>query len=82
MRGGIAAFRVEDLAAPPPRFLVIRRSVGFVHWKAFQRAWERSSWREIPTDAPDIQWGDNPDPSTMPLRKTDLRIAVGERVEP
>jgi len=27
VRGGVAAFRVEDHEAPPPRFLVIRRSV-------------------------------------------------------
>lgn len=82
VRGGIPAFRLEDRTAPPPRFLVIRRSVSFVHWKAFEREWGRSTWREIPTGAPDVPWGDNPDPTAMPLRSTKFLIAVGERVGP
>lgn len=80
VRGGIPAFRVEDHTAPPPRFLVIRRSVTFVLWNMFERAWARSTWREVPVDAPDIPWGNNPDPSAMPLPETAERIAVGERV--
>ncbi len=82
VRGGIPAFRVDDRSAPPPRFLVIRRSVTFVLWNVFERAWARSTWREVPVDAPDIPWGNNPDPSAMPLPETAERIAVGERVGP
>lgn len=82
VRGGIPAFRVEDHSGPPPRFLVLRRSVPFVHWKAFEREWERYAWREIPVDAPDLPWGDNPDPSAMPLPPTAMRVVVAERVGP
>jgi hypothetical protein len=30
IRGGVSAFRVEDDAQTPARFVVLRRSVGFV----------------------------------------------------
>ncbi len=78
IRGGIAAFRAEDDGKTPPRFLVIRRSVGFVHWPVFQRVCQRYHWIEVPTNAPDITWGNNPDPmgeAQDPKRANPLLIA-------
>jgi hypothetical protein len=62
VRGGIAAFRVEDDAKTPPTFVILRRSVGFVHWPVFQRELNRYRWDVIPLNAPDVVWGNNPDP--------------------
>jgi hypothetical protein len=62
IRGGIPAFRVEDDAKTAPNFIVIRQSVGFVHWPVFQREIGRYQWDVQPVDAPDIVWGNNPDP--------------------
>ena len=62
IRGGIAAFRAEDDAVVAPRFLVLRRSVPFVHWPVFRRVFQRYHWVQIPTEAPDYLWGNNPDP--------------------
>ena len=62
IRGGIPAFRVEDDAITPPRFAVIRRSVSFVHWAVFSRELDRYSWQRIPLRAPDVMWGNIPDP--------------------
>jgi hypothetical protein len=62
IRGGVAAFRVEDDAKGPPRFAVLRYSVPFVHWPVFLRELERYQWVRVPLDAPDVAWGDNPDP--------------------
>ncbi len=62
IRGGIASFRAEDDAKTPPRFVILRRSVGFVHWPVFQREIARYRWDVIPLNAPDVMWGNNPDP--------------------
>jgi hypothetical protein len=62
IRGGIAAFRVEDDAKAPPRFVVLRRSVDFVHWPVFRREVDRYAWLEVPLNAPDVFYGNNPDP--------------------
>jgi hypothetical protein len=62
VRGGIAAFRAEDDAKAPPRFAILRRSVAFVHWPVFQREIARYQWDMIPLNAPDVMWGNNPDP--------------------
>lgn len=62
IRGGIPAFRVEDDAVNPPRFAVIRRSVPFVHWGVFGRELDRYAWQRIPLRAPDVIWGNIPDP--------------------
>ena len=62
IRGGIPAFRVEDDAIVPPRFAVLRRSVPFVHWEVFTRELQRYSWQPIPLRAPDVIWGNIPDP--------------------
>ena len=62
IRGGIAAFRVEDDAKTAPRFLVLRKSVGFVHWPVFLREAGRYHWVPVGLKAPDVMWGNNPDP--------------------
>ncbi|MDB6109281.1 MAG: hypothetical protein JWR69_1031, partial [Pedosphaera sp.] len=62
IRGGMAAFRAEDDGKTPPRFLVLRRSVNFVHWPAFERELNRYSWEPMKSGAPDVVWGNNPDP--------------------
>jgi hypothetical protein len=62
IRGGIPCFRVEDLSRVPPRFLVYRRSVNFVHTSVFKREIMRYHWRQIPSDIPDVPWGNIPEP--------------------
>jgi len=84
IRGGIPAFRAEDDAITPPRFAVIRRNVPFIHWDVFSRELHRYSWQPIPLRAPDVLWGNIPDPMqglvdpyTVPdlalLRRIDIR---------
>jgi len=77
IRGGIATFRVEDDARNPPRFVILRHSVDFVHWPVFQREMARYKWEAIPLKAPDVQWGNNPDPmgDDDPRAAPDLYIA-------
>jgi len=77
IRGGIATFRVEDDARNPPRFVILRHSVDFVHWPVFQREMARYRWETIPLKAPDVQWGNNPDPmgDDDPRAAPDLYIA-------
>lgn len=62
IRGGISTFRVEDDSKTPPKYLILRRSVGFVHWPMFYREVGRYHWVPIPIKAPDVMWGNNPDP--------------------
>jgi hypothetical protein len=62
IRGGIATFRVEDDAKTAPRFVILRHSADFVHWPVFEREMARYKWEAIPLKAPDVQWGNNPDP--------------------
>jgi hypothetical protein len=62
IRGGIAAFRAEDDGKVPPRFAVLRRTVPFVYWPAYEREVARYFWTQVPVNAPDIRWGNNPDP--------------------
>jgi len=82
IRGGIAAFRAEDDAKTPPRFAVMRRSVGFVHWPVFQRELQRYHWVQVPLKAPDLVWGNNPDPIARPKDPAKARdIIILRRVE-
>jgi 4-amino-4-deoxy-L-arabinose transferase-like glycosyltransferase len=60
VRGGMGCFRV--LERTPPRFAVIRRSVGFVVKEAFAAAMKPYVFTEHVLQAPDIPWGNNPDP--------------------
>lgn len=78
IRGGIAAFRAEDDARTAPRFLVLRKSVGFVHWPVFFREVARYHWVTVGLKAPDVIWGNNPDPMALEentRRAPDLVIA-------
>jgi hypothetical protein len=36
--------------------------VPFVHWPVFQREIARYFWTPVPVRAPDVRWGNNPDP--------------------
>jgi hypothetical protein len=63
IRGGIGAFRVEDDRRTKPQFIVLRRSVGFVYWPAFNREVDKYSWEYFRNDIPDFLWGNNPDPT-------------------
>jgi len=60
VRGGISCFRVTD--AGNVRFAVFRRSVSFTHTSIYLRELRRSNWRAYSTNAPDIPWGNLPDP--------------------
>jgi hypothetical protein len=82
VRGGVAAFRAEDHQAPPPRFLVIRRSVPFVHWNVFQREVARYRWHQMSTGAPDLPFGNFPDPTWLPIPVVPNKVLIAERVGP
>ena len=83
IRGGIAAFRVEDDREVPPTFAVMRRTVPFVHWPVFQREVARYYWTPVPVRAPDIRWGNNPDPEArIQDRKTAGDLQFFQRVVP
>ena len=62
IRGGISCFRAEVSEGRPPRFLVLRSSVGFTHAAVYQREIRRHRWIELDVDAPDMTWGNSPDP--------------------
>ena len=62
IRGGVAAFRAEDDGTTPPNFAVMRRTVPFVNWPVYIREVARYSWVPVTVTAPDIRWGNNPDP--------------------
>jgi hypothetical protein len=62
IRGGMAAFRVEDDARQPADFLVLRRSADFGHWDVYQREMRLYRWDPVPLQAPDIKCGNCPDP--------------------
>lgn len=61
VRGGIAAFRVLDESAKPPRFAVLRQAP-FLHREVFREALARGRWRMERVPTPDAVWGNNPDP--------------------
>jgi hypothetical protein len=80
IRGGIAAFRVEDDSIAPPRFLVLRQSVPFTHWPQYYREVLRYNWNILPLKVPDVIWGNSPDPMvTQPDAARNLIFA--ERVD-
>ena len=68
----------EDDARTPPRFVVLRRSVEFVHKPVFEREMARYQWAEAPVKIPDLIWGNNPDPmmwQEYPAEMTYLYLA-------
>jgi hypothetical protein len=69
IRGGVAAFRAEDDSQVPPRFVIMRHAVDFVHWPVFEREIARYQWAPVTLQAPDVKFGNNPDP-------------LGEQVDP
>jgi hypothetical protein len=80
IRGGLGAFRVEDDAKSPPSVLVMRHSVAFVHWPVFQREIDRYQWIAVPVNAPDVMWGNNPDPMAEAQDfNTERKIMVARR---
>ena len=50
------------LDSPPARFVVLRRSVTFVHWSTYQRALGLATYHPLAVHAPDVPWGNSPDP--------------------
>jgi len=82
IRGGVAAFRAEDDAKAPPEFVVLRRSVQFVHWAVYEREFRRYHWFEVPlVRAPDVPWGNNPDPFAQAFSPPkDRPIYVARRI--
>jgi hypothetical protein len=63
IRGGVPAFRAEDDAKTPPRFVVLRRRPPFGHLPVFLREVSRYTWFPESVNAPDVIWGNNPDPA-------------------
>ncbi|MEZ4654228.1 MAG: hypothetical protein R3E12_11730 [Candidatus Eisenbacteria bacterium] len=47
--------------------MVVRRSVPFLHWPVFQREIARYQWAPAPVHAPDVPFGNNPDPDARPV---------------
>jgi len=70
IRGGIAGFRVNDTAAPPPRFVVIVESAQHLYSatmsNAFRAAAARHKWRRSSTDIPAFRTSNCPDPFLHP----------------
>ncbi len=60
VRGGISCFRITD--SGNVRFAVYRRSVGFSHASVYLRQLRQSRWRPYDIGAPDIAYGNCPDP--------------------
>jgi hypothetical protein len=80
IRGGLGAFRVEDESKNPPGVLVMRHSVAFVHWPVFQREIDRYRWIASPVNAPDVMWGNNPDPMAEAQDfNTERKVIVARR---
>jgi hypothetical protein len=63
VRGGISCFRVTDEGNV--RFAVIRRSAaGLTHVPIYMRELRKSLWQAYALNAPDITWGNFPDPES------------------
>jgi 4-amino-4-deoxy-L-arabinose transferase-like glycosyltransferase len=83
VRGGIAAFRVLDETAEPPRIAVLR-AAPFLHREPFREALARQRWRFERVPTPDAVWGNNPDPAGQywNLPRDPAGVRVAERVGP
>jgi hypothetical protein len=81
VRGGLATFRVEDDARTPPQFAVLRFTVSFGHWPVFAREVKRYSWEQVPLKAPDVPWGNNPDPMAVVDTTKTPNLFIGRRVD-
>jgi hypothetical protein len=81
IRGGIATFRVEDDAKNPPRWVILRHAADFVHWPVFEREMARYKWEVVPLKAPDLQWGNNPDPMGNDDPRAAPNLYIARRVD-
>jgi hypothetical protein len=81
IRGGIAAYRVEDDSKSPPRFLVLRPNVSFVYWPAFLREARRFQWQREPVIIPSDVWGNNPDPGSEVRTQGKPEVLILRRVD-
>jgi hypothetical protein len=81
IRGGIATFRVEDDAGNPPRWVILRHAADFVHWPVFEREMARYKWQTVPLKAPDVQWGNNPDPMGNDDPRAAPNLYIARRVD-
>ncbi|MBX9788444.1 MAG: glycosyltransferase family 39 protein [Pirellulales bacterium] len=61
IRGGIPAFRVEDRAAPQPRFAILRPQLTN-QMQPFYRELERHTWKRVAVEIQAWPWGNIPDP--------------------
>lgn len=60
----------------------MRHSVAFVHWPVFQRETDRYQWIAAPVKAPDVMWGNNPDPIAQAQDfHTEREIIVARRAK-
>jgi hypothetical protein len=84
IRGGISCFRVEDSSRIPPRFFVYRRSANFVFEPPFIREMNRYMWQRDRSNAPDVIWGNIPEPEMRPQLETSLveDIIFGKNLGP
>ncbi len=81
VRGGIAAFRVEDDAKTQPRFLVMRPGIPFVDEDTFAREAARYRWVSAPVGVSAVLWGNNPDPMSVAAEPGSERMVILRRVE-
>jgi hypothetical protein len=83
VRGGIGAFRVTDDGKAQPKYAIHRPSVWFVNQPVFEKELTRFHWKPVEDfRAPDIVWGNNPDPDAHkwdPAKPRTLQLF--ERVE-
>jgi hypothetical protein len=78
IRGGIGAFRVTDDAKAQPKYAILRPSVWFIHQPVFDQELNHFHWKPVENcRAPDVVWGNNPDPDTRkwdPARPRNLQF--------
>jgi len=80
VRGGVSCFRVTD--AGDVRFAVYRQNLNFCHTSIYLRELRKNRWRLFALNAPDIPYGNFPDPQfhhTL-LPHGSLPLQVLERV--
>jgi hypothetical protein len=81
VRGGIAAFRVEDDVIVRPRFLVMRPDIPFVDEDTFAREAGRYRWQPMSVRVTSTLWGNNPDPMSVAPAPDAGRMVILRRVD-
>ena len=81
VRGGIPGFRVGAEDGTAPRFVVLRNSAGLAPHDMIRRAMRSGHWEEVHVGAPDVPWGNIPEPAFRfrLLRTSDEQISIFER---